>query len=88
MTGEGFDGLEMGGIYCISTHGCIERKVDQHYFKQGLEEFIEKLKPKKVLVHGEMPEDIFRKYIDKAEIVHYPSYTSRVFAKVRYGNRD
>lgn len=77
----------MGGIYCISTHGCIKRKVDKHYFRQGLEEFIKRLKPKKVLVHGAMPEDIFRKYIGEIEFVHYPSYTSRVFAEVNYGNR-
>lgn len=83
-----FDGLEIGGIYCISTHGCIKRKVDQHYFEQGLEEFIKRLKPKKVLVHGAMPEDIFRKYIDETEFVHYSSYTSRLFAEVANGNRD
>lgn len=74
-----FDGFETGGIYCISTHGCIKKKVDKHYFKQGLEEFIKRLKPKIILVHGAMPKDVFGEYLDKAEFVHYPSYTSRVF---------
>lgn len=82
-----FDGLDIGGIYCISTHGCIKRKVDKHYFKQGLDEFIKRLNPKTILVHGAMPKDVFEEYLDKIEFIHYPSYTSRVFAEVANGNR-
>ena len=82
-----FDGLESGGIYCISTHGCIKRKVDQHYFKQGLDEFIKRLEPTTILVHGAMPEEVFGEYLGKVEFVHYPSFTSRVFAEVAYGDR-
>lgn len=83
-----FDGLESGGIYCISTHGCIKSKEDRYYFKQGLDELIKRLEPKTILVYGAMPKNVFGNYLDTVEFIHYPSYTSRVFAGGVYGNRD
>lgn len=80
-----FDGLEKEGIYCISTHGCIKRKVDKYYLKKGLKVFIEKLMPKTVLVYGAMPDDIFYEFKDKTKFINYQSYTSRVFQGKRMG---
>lgn len=83
-----FDGLETNGLYSISTHGCIKKKDDKHYFKQGLDEFIKKLKPKIVLVYGAMPKDIFNKYHKIVKFINYPSYISQVFSGGKYGNRN
>lgn len=82
-----FDGVEEEGTYCISTHGCIKRNVDKHYFMQGLEEFVKRLKPKCVFVHGAMPDDVFDPYKDLIEFIQYESHTAKVFSEVANGHR-
>ncbi len=73
-----FDGLELGGIYAISTHGCMKKKVEKEYFKKGLRVFLDKLNPNKVIVHGAMPKDVFDEFRDKTEFIHYEADTHRV----------
>ena len=76
-----FEGLEKGAVYSISTYGCIRSKKDKEHFKNGLEEFIRRLKPKKILVHGAMPSIIFDDYKGLTEFVHYEDRLTRVHRK-------
>jgi len=73
-----FDGLESNGVYAISTWGCIKSKEDKSRFREGLREMIKRLNPKKILVHGDMPECIFSEFYGCVEFVNYESWTSRV----------
>lgn len=73
-----FQRLPTNDIVCISTHGCIRGAENKYYFKLGLEEMLKILKPKVVLVHGTMPDEIFLEFINKAEFIHYESYISKI----------
>lgn len=82
-----FDGLEKEGVYAIGSYGSMKRLEDIFYFRQGLKEFIEKLKPKVVYVYGAMPNYIFDKYRNDVEFINIESYTSRIYRGDINGNR-
>lgn len=73
-----FDGLPKNDIVCISTHGCIKSQENKYYFKLGLREMLRVLKPKVVLVHGSMPNEVFAEFASQTRFIHYKSYISRV----------
>ncbi len=72
-----FQGLPTNDIVCISTHGCIKGYENKHYFKLGLEEMLNVLKPQVVLVHGIMPDEVFSEYLSETKFFHYESYISK-----------
>ena len=80
-----FQGLPTNDIVCISTHGCIRGYENKYYFKLGLDEMLRILKPKVVLVHGSMPDDVFLDFINKAKFVRYESYISKIKGGMRNG---
>lgn len=57
-----FEGLEHGGTVAISTNGCIRRKLDRQYFKEGLAKMVEILTPETIVNYSYAPEDIFSEY--------------------------
>ena len=57
-----FDGIEKNSTVCIGTHGCIKNLIERKYFEQGLSKMVERLTPKKIIVYGAAPDDIFKKY--------------------------
>lgn len=59
-----FKGIESNKTVAIGTHGCIKRKEDKYYFKNGLAELIKRLSPKTIIVYGAAPDDIFKVYED------------------------
>ena len=59
-----FDGIEKFKTVAVGTHGCIKRRIDKDYFKDGLAEMVERLSPKTIIVYGSAPDDIFKKYRD------------------------
>jgi hypothetical protein len=69
-----FDGVPKNNIVSVSTHGCIHSNENKHYFRIGLEAMLKEVRPKIVLVHGEMPEEVFTGLLDSANFVHYDSY--------------
>lgn len=73
-----FQGLPTNDIVCISTHGCIKSAVNRYYFRLGLGEMLNVLKPRVVLVHGSMPDEVFSDFINETKFVHYESYISKV----------
>ncbi len=73
-----FDGVPTNDIVCISTHGCIRGYENRFYFSLGLEQMIKILKPRVVLVHGYMPDDVFKEFYSRAKFVNYESYISKM----------
>lgn len=68
------DGVSKGGTIAVGSHGCIKVKVERVYFEKGLGEVIRKLEPKRVIVYGKAPDDIFSDYIKSGiEICQYDS---------------
>ena len=73
-----FLGIPKHSIVAISTHGCIKRdstndNLLRDYFKKGLSEMLKRLEPKTVIVHGYMPNDIFRDFEHLTKFVRYSS---------------
>ena len=68
-----FDGVPEKHIYSISTHGCIKSNESKYHFRQGLEQMLIRLRPKTVLVHGWMPDTIFKDYLKETEFHNYYS---------------
>ena len=59
-----FEGIEKNKTVAVGTHGCIQHKEDRKYFKRGLEELVKRLEPQTIIVYGQAPDDIFKKYKD------------------------
>ena len=59
-----FDGIEKFKTVALGTHGCIKRRIDKDYFKDGLAEMVKRLSPRTIIVYGSAPDDIFKKYRD------------------------
>lgn len=57
-----FDGIEKNSTVAVGTHGCIKRKADKEFFKQGLAELYNRLHPRQIIVYGAAPDDIFQEY--------------------------
>lgn len=48
---------------------------------------IKKLKPKSIIVHGSMPEDVFSSYINNVDFINYEAWISRVMKGKSDGNK-
>lgn len=59
-----FDGIEQNKTVAIGTHGCIKRKEDKLFFKAGLAQMVQRLKPETIIVYGSAPDSIFKPYKD------------------------
>ncbi len=73
-----FCGLPTDDIVCISTHGCIRGTENKYHFRLGLEEMLRILRPRVVLVHGPMPDEVFSMFLSETKFVHYKSYISKI----------
>lgn len=76
-----FLGVPKHSIVCVSTHGCIRNRQQRKLFRTGLEAMIYELKPRAVLVHGYMPDDIFGDFKGYVEFRRYPSEFERTHSK-------
>lgn len=77
-----FDGIPMESTVAISTGGCIQKKSDRFYFKQGLQAMVERLRPRTIINYSCMPRDIFGPYLDAGmHIVQIPNYSITVREK-------
>ncbi len=73
-----FDGVPTEDIVSVSTHGCIKSGENKYYFRLGFETMLKVLRPKIVLIHGPMPDEVFARFVYEAKFVHYQSYISKV----------
>ncbi len=76
-----FLGVPVESIVCISTHGCLATKELRSFFKEGLAVMLDILRPRAILVHGYMPEDVFADYYDRTTFHRYPSEFERSHPK-------
>ena len=78
-----FDGIEPFKTVALGTHGCIKKKEDKTYFKQGLKELVKVLKPETIVVYGAIPDDIFDEYHEKGiKIIAFESEYSKTRKQV------
>ena len=68
-----FLGVPKNRMVSISTHGCIKSMEQKLLFKEGLDAMLNELQPPIVLVHGYMPDVIFRDFLHQVCFHRYPS---------------
>lgn len=73
-----FLGVEKHSPVAVSTYGCIRGTENRKHFKAGLEAMVDYLKPSLVLVHGSMPTSVFADVLNRAELIQYPDWTTRM----------
>ena len=67
-----FDGIDRESTIAIGTFSCFKNKTETEFFRRGLEETVEHLRPKTILVCGKTPEEIFGKYIESGiDVRHF-----------------
>ncbi len=72
-----FLGVERGSAVSIGTYGCISTLEDRLFFQDGLLAMLEALEPTKVLVYGNMPDDIFTAEARRrTEFIRYTDWTT------------
>lgn len=77
-----FAGIPKHDIISIGTIGCIKKKSYWSLYQQGLDEMIERLEPKVILVYGSAPDRFFKKYKDSGIVIYqYESQTSKAFKR-------
>ena len=76
-----FEGLPIGGTYAVGTNGCVRNKLDRYYFKKGLAQMVEVLKPDTIINYHGKPGDIFSVYEKQGiEVISLP-YWREAFGK-------
>ena len=76
-----FLGIPKHTIVCISTHGCLRTSEDKRLMEVGVEEMLRVLEPSDVLVHGHMPENLFKRFYQYATFHRYPSLFEQTHQK-------
>lgn len=73
-------GITPGETIAIGSYGCIKDREDRRYFKQGLSFVMDTLHPKRLIVYGDAPGDIFLEYRNRGVLIQ--QFDSE-FAKTR-----
>lgn len=82
-----FVGLPKNSVVAVGTYGCLRDKENRRHFKNGLYAMIEYLKPKTILVYGNMPDSIFGPIKNKVRLVRYDNWLSICRKGGRNGER-
>lgn len=69
-----FLGIPHHSIVSVGTYGCIQKKEDKFYFREGLIAMLDELKPQIVLVYGAMPENIFGGLENRTRFIAFPDW--------------
>lgn len=72
-----FEGLPSRSVLAVSPHGCSRSGLDRHYFRLGVKEMLDRLRPTVVLVHGPMPSDVFGALGGGTQFMRFPSDIER-----------
>ncbi|MDO4296010.1 MAG: DUF4417 domain-containing protein, partial [bacterium] len=56
------DGISKGSTIAVGSHGCIKINIERKYFRCGMNYIVRKLEPKRIIVYGKAPNDIFDNY--------------------------
>lgn len=78
-----FCGIDKNSTVAVGTHGCIKKKEDRQYFKDGMQELVKRLSPKNIIVYGAAPDEIFKPYKDMGiNIIAFESEFSKTRRQV------
>lgn len=72
-----FLGITKHSIVSIGTYGCIQSKVNKHYFKEGLNAMLDELEPEVVIVYGSMPESIFKDFKTRTTFIQFDDWITK-----------
>lgn len=72
-----FLGIEKKSIVSIGTYGCVKRKEDKFYFRDGLEAMLDELEPSVVIVYGSMPKQVFGGLENRTNFIKIPDWIKR-----------
>ena len=72
-----FLGLPHHSIVSVGTYGCIRRKEDKYYFREGLIAMLDELEPEIVLVYGRMPDSIFGELRHRTKFIQFTDWITR-----------
>ena len=76
-----FAGARKNSVIAVGTHGLIKIKEERKYFERGLEQAVEILQPKTIVIYGTAPKDIFQKYEDEGIVLIHFSSDISIFMK-------
>ena len=76
-----FAGARKNSVIAVGTHGLIKIKEERKYFERGLEQAVEILQPKTIVIYGAAPKDIFQKYEDEGIVLIHFSSDISIFMK-------
>ena len=68
-----FLGVEKHSIVSVGTLGCIQGKENKYYFELGMNEMLNKLQPRVVIVYGRFPKEVFDKFKNRTHFIHFDS---------------
>ncbi len=72
-----FLGVERGSVVSIGTYGCISGEDNRLFFREGLLAMLKALEPLKVLVYGNLPDDILTPEAKRrTEFIRYTDWTT------------
>lgn len=84
-----FDGIPKHGIVSVGTHGCIQKRVDQEFFKDGVQELINVLAPHTIIIYGALPEEISKVCDDNGvKVLHFESEIAQYFFSKAKAEKD
>jgi hypothetical protein len=66
-----FDGYPKNYILSIGTRGCCDTVEDKYFLKLGINEMLNRLNPKAVIVYGPMPKDVFDNFVGRTKFIHF-----------------
>lgn len=71
-----FLGVPKDSTVAVGTYGCIRGRRNERFFIEGLEQMLETLRPRRVLIYGAMPERIFGRFTGRTEFICFPDFIS------------
>ena len=75
-----FLGVPVRSVVAISMHGCSRNSEDRYHFRTGLAELLDQIEPHTVIVHGQMPRDVFDRVRARSDFIHFSSDINRAHA--------
>ena len=68
------NGVPRQGTICVGSHGCLKIKKEREFFQKGLAEIVRQTCPKRIVVYGAAPADVFDVYRENGiEILQFES---------------
>lgn len=71
-----FTSLPRNSVLSIGTYGCIRGRLNRYYFESGLVAMLNHLQPRIVIVYGSMSKELFEKYRNCTQFVHFQDWIS------------